>query len=584
MIEEHQQQMTQYLVAFIEELVGNGVEEVVISPGSRSTPLALLLAHHPGVKTYINVDERSAAFFALGIAKAKNKPVAILCSSGTAGANYYPAVIEARYARVPLIVMTADRPHELREVGAPQAINQIDLYGKHVKWSVDMALPESIPSMLQYARSSAVKGVTISTGHPQGPVHFNFPFREPLVPDINKVEFINGKRGKRFFHGDRQLSPLLKDELVQEIMNSERGLIVCGPGLSEDAVLPIVEFAEYHGLPIVADPLSFMRSGHHSKENIIDSYDTFIRIDELKESLHPDLVIRFGAMPVSKALMLFLKSLPDTPTWIVSKGEEWQDPTALGTDYIQCEESLFCRSLMEQPTQKNSEWLNHWMDVNDHAKDLLVQGHESWDEGVAVHQLIQHLPDNSTLFSSNSMPIRDLDTYFFTNNRSLRIFANRGANGIDGVVSTALGMSTKSQPMYLLIGDLAFYHDLNGLLTARKYQLNMTIVVMNNNGGGIFSYLPQAGDKKHFEDLFGTPMDLEFAHAAKLYGASYFHVASEHEFIPALQESEQHKGITIIEVMTNREENVANHRKLWNFVSREMTKVMKGENLDSSSE
>ncbi|PFG04972.1 2-succinyl-5-enolpyruvyl-6-hydroxy-3-cyclohexene-1-carboxylic-acid synthase [Bacillus sp. es.034] len=584
MIEEHQKKLTDYLVAFIEELVGNGVDEVVISPGSRSTPLALLFAHHPGVKTYINVDERSAAFFALGIAKAKKKPVAMLCSSGTAGANYYPAVIEARYSRVPLIVLTADRPHELREVGAPQAIDQIDLYGKHVKWSIDMALPESIPSMLQYARSSAVRGIALSTGYPEGPVHYNFPFREPLIPDLQKVEFSSGRPSKRVIHGERQLSPDFKHELQETLVNSKRGLIVCGPGLGEEAVPAIVQFAEEYALPIVADPLSFVRSGNHSKDHIMDCYDTFLRIEELKESLHPDLIIRFGAMPVSKALMLYLKGLPDIPAWIVSKGEEWQDPTARGTDFIHCREKLFCQSFTDQSGQRNIEWLEKWKRFNKETKGLLVKGHQSWDEGMAVHQLIQHLPEGSTLFSSNSMPIRDLDTYFFTNDRSQKIFANRGANGIDGVVSTALGMSTVSQPMYLLIGDLAFFHDLNGLLTARKYQLNMTIVVMNNNGGGIFSYLPQAGDQTHFEDLFGTPMDLEFAHAAKLYEAHYFHVGTQEEFIPALQEAEQSKGIKIIEVVTNREENVANHRKLWNFVSREMTKNLKGENLDSSSE
>ncbi|MCR8850265.1 2-succinyl-5-enolpyruvyl-6-hydroxy-3-cyclohexene-1-carboxylic-acid synthase [Rossellomorea sp. SC111] len=583
MNDEHQKKLTDYLAAFIEELVGNGVDEVVISPGSRSTPLALLFAHHPGVKTYINVDERSAAFFALGIAKAKKKPVAILCSSGTAGANYYPSVIEARYARVPLIVLTADRPHELREVGAPQAIDQIDLYGKHVKWSIDMALPESIPSMLQYARSSAVRGVALSTGNPEGPVHYNFPFREPLIPDLQKVEFTIGKTGKRVLQGDRQLSPDIKYELQETLLKSERALIVCGPGLSEEAVPSIVRFAEEYALPIVADPLSFVRSGKHSKDTIIDCYDTFLRIDELKESLQPDLIIRFGAMPVSKALMLFLKGLPDIPAWVVSKGEEWQDPTARGTDFIHCGENLFCQSFMEQSGQRNMDWLIEWKRVNKETKDLLVKGHQSWDEGMAVHQLIQHLPEGATLFSSNSMPIRDLDTYFFTNDRSQRIFANRGANGIDGVVSTALGMSTVSHPMYLLIGDLAFFHDLNGLLTARKYQLDMTIVVMNNNGGGIFSYLPQAGDQTHFEDLFGTPMDLEFAHAAKLYGAHYFHVGTQEEFIPALQEAEQSKGIKIIEIVTNREENVANHRKLWNFVSREMTQNLKGEDRDSSS-
>lgn len=226
--------------------------------------------------------------------------------------------------------------------------------------------------------------------------------------------------------------------------------------------------------------------------------------------------------------------------------------------------------------------MRKWKDVNIGTKELLLQGHREWDEGQAVHQLLQHLPEKAALFVSNSMPIRDVDTFFFTNDLSQSIYANRGANGIDGVVSTALGMSVKHDPMYLLIGDLAFFHDLNGLLTARKYQLNMTIIVMNNNGGGIFSYLPQAKEPDHFEDLFGTPMDLEFAHAAKLYGAGFIQVTAEEEFLPALEEADQRRGINIIEVMTNREINVANHRKLWNFVSREMTTRENGDQFDSS--
>ncbi|MFC7787065.1 2-succinyl-5-enolpyruvyl-6-hydroxy-3-cyclohexene-1-carboxylic-acid synthase [Rossellomorea sp. GCM10028870] len=579
MIDEHQQHLTHYLAAFIEELVGNGVDEVVISPGSRSTPLALLFAHHPEVKTYINVDERSAAFFALGVAKAKKKPVAILCTSGTAAANYYPAIIEARYAKVPLIVLTADRPHELREVGAPQAIDQLDLYGKHVKWTVDMALPENSPSMLEYARSSASRGIGLSLAEPRGPVHFNFPFREPLIPDLKGVSYSTGSQMKRVLHGERSLSHSISQELQGILRNKERGLIVCGPGLNSDSIDSIVAFSEKLGFPIAADPLSQMRSGSHSKAHIIDTYDTFLKIDEVKKSLHPEIVIRFGAMPVSKPLMLFLKGLSEMPYWIVSPGEEWQDPIAKGTEYIYCDESQFCQSMINEESRVFSKkWINHWKNVNHSTKELLLKGHLSWDEGMAVSELIQHLPEKSNVFVSNSMPIRDIDTFFFSNDRSIGIYANRGANGIDGVVSTSLGMSTSSESMYLLIGDLAFFHDLNGLLVGKKYKLNLTVVVLNNNGGGIFSYLPQAGEGEYFEELFGTPMDLDFSHAAKLYEAGYFRVESEEEFAFAVEEAKHKNGLKIIEVMTNREENVANHRNLWNFVSREMVKKCKGEN------
>ncbi|NMH67217.1 2-succinyl-5-enolpyruvyl-6-hydroxy-3-cyclohexene-1-carboxylic-acid synthase [Bacillus sp. RO3] len=579
MNDEHQQQFTQYLAAFIEELVGNGVDEVVISPGSRSTPLALLFAHHPEVKTYINVDERSAAFFALGIAKAKQKPVALLCSSGTAGANYYPAIIEARYGKVPLIVLTADRPHELREVGAPQAIHQIDLYGKHVKWATDMALPENTPSMIGYARSSASRGVGHAIGEPKGPVHFNFPFREPLIPDLKAVTYSSDTGVKRVLHGERSLSSDITQELKEILSNKEKGLIICGPGVKRESMNSIVSFSEQYGFPIIADPLSQMRSGTHKKEQIIDTYDTFLKSAEVKETLHPDIVIRFGAMPVSKSLMLFLKGLSDVPYWIVSPGEEWQDPIAKGTEIIYCDEGLFCNGLTPSRRVMSEGWNHHWKNVNHSTKELLLKGHQSWDEGMAVSQFIDFLPEKANVFVSNSMPIRDIDTFFFRNDRSVGIYANRGANGIDGVVSTALGMSTYLDSMYLLIGDLAFYHDLNGLLAGRKYNLNMTVVVLNNNGGGIFSYLPQADEGEHFEDLFGTPMDLDFSNAAKLYNAGYFKVEKEEDFGSALMEANHINGLKIIEVLTNREENVTNHRKLWNFVSREMTKKIEGENL-----
>jgi 2-succinyl-5-enolpyruvyl-6-hydroxy-3-cyclohexene-1-carboxylate synthase len=578
-MDEHQQRLTSYLAAFIDELVGNGVDEVVISPGSRSTPLALLFTHHPGVKTYINVDERSAAFFGLGIAKAKKKPVAILCTSGTAAANYYPAVIEARYAKVPLIVLTADRPHELREVGAPQAINQLDLYGKHVKWSVDMALPESSPDILQYAKASAARGAGLSLSAPAGPVHFNFPIREPLIPSLDEDLFSNTRREKRVAGGVRGLSSEMRDDLIRILKEKQKGLIICGPGLDAAAIDSITDFAEHHGFPIVADPLSQVRSGGHSKVNVIETYDAFLKIEEVKKVFRPEMIIRFGGMPVSKPLTLFLKGLSDLPYWVVSSGEEWQDPIARATDFIYCDERLFCMDLKTGSENNESGWLQQWKSINDVSRSILQTGDQPWNEGKAVKQLIEQLPDGSSIFASNSMPIRDIDTFFFNREGSVSVHANRGANGIDGVVSTALGMSTGNTPMYLLIGDLAFFHDLNGLLIAKKYNLDMTIVVMNNNGGGIFSFLPQASDGTYFEELFGTPMDLDFSSAAAFYGAHYSLVKEESEFSEALKHARGHKGIRIIEVLTNREENVAIHRKLWNFVSQEIVGKLTGNTL-----
>ncbi|MFL8939198.1 2-succinyl-5-enolpyruvyl-6-hydroxy-3-cyclohexene-1-carboxylic-acid synthase [Rossellomorea oryzaecorticis] len=575
-MDEHQHRLTSYLAAYIDELVGNGVDEVVISPGSRSTPLALLFTHHPGVKTYINVDERSAAFFGLGIAKAKQKPVAILCTSGTAAANYYPAVIEARYAKVPLIVLTADRPHELREVGAPQAINQLDLYGKHVKWSVDMALPESSPGILKYAKSSAARGVSMALSAPAGPVHFNFPIREPLIPALDESTFTPGRRDKRVKNGVRGLTTEMRDDLLRILREKQHGLIVCGPGVDSSAIDSIMAFSEQYGFPVAADPLSGVRSGLHSKGNVIETYDAFLKTKEVLADLQPDIIIRFGSMPVSKPLTLFLKGLPDLPYWVVSSGEEWQDPTAMATEFIYSDEGSFCHDLMAGAEVKDSGWLQKWKKANAISRSILQADDQPWNEGKAVKQLVEQLPEGASIFASNSMPIRDIDTFFFNNDKKISVHANRGANGIDGVVSTALGMSTGHTPLYLLIGDLAFFHDLNGLLVAKKYGLDMTIVVMNNNGGGIFSFLPQASDGTYFEELFGTPMDLDFSSAAAFYGADYQLVKEEIDLASALSLAREKKGIKIIEILTNREENVAIHRNLWNFVSQEIVSELKG--------
>ncbi|WP_430489320.1 2-succinyl-5-enolpyruvyl-6-hydroxy-3-cyclohexene-1-carboxylic-acid synthase [Rossellomorea marisflavi] len=564
---EHQQHLTDYLAAFIDELSSNGVDEAVISPGSRSTPLALLLTHHPRINTYVNVDERSAAFFALGIAKAKRKPVILVCTSGTAAANYYPAVIEARYAKVPLLVLTADRPHELREVGAPQAIDQLDLYGKHVKWAVDMALPESGQEILRYARSAAVRGLGMSIGEPNGPVHFNFPLREPLIPDLREDLFQEGT-AKRVYQGERTLAPDQADELEKILSERSRGIIICGPGMSPDGIQAVADFGRAKGFPILADPLSNMRSGKHGTDGIIDAYDTFLKAGAVGEDLKPDLIIRFGAMAVSKPLMLFLKGLEEVPQFVITRGEEWQDPTGRGTHYVYAHERHFCHRFAGESGTR--DWMEKWISLNERTKNLMQDVIGEWDEGKAVKCLLETIPEQSSVFVSNSMPIRDVDTFFFSNDRSISIHANRGANGIDGVVSTALGMSTQSPSTYLLIGDLAFFHDMNGLLAGRKYGLDLTVIVMNNNGGGIFSYLPQANEGAYFEELFGTPMDLEFSHVAAMYGADYSLVKTESDFLQALRQAEGMKGLKIIEVLADRQKNVENHRKMWEFVSREI--------------
>lgn len=572
--------MTYYLAAFVDELVKSGLENVVISPGSRSTPIALLMAEHPDLKVTVLIDERSAAFYALGLAKTSNKPVAILCTSGTAATNYYPAIVEAYQSRLPLIVLTADRPHELRDVGAPQAIDQLKMYGNYVKWFVEMSLPQSTSGMVRYARTMAARAVGTSLSAPGGPVHLNFPLREPLIPDLEAEDLWtkykeNNDSVVEVNVGNYSISESRATEFAQLLKERKKGVIVCGEMPQSktiaftEAVIKLSEALQY---PIFADPLSGLRTGTHSKNTIMEGYDAFLRPDEVKEKLQPEVIIRFGAMPVSKFLMQYISKSNNAIQIVVDGDGGWRDPTLQANYMVHGEETHFCEELANQlKPSGNNEWVDFIKSLNDKTKTVLSGSKEdSMFEGRIMTELQSLLPDNSALFVGNSMPIRDVDTFLHSNDKKLTVLANRGANGIDGVVSTALAASTFYENLVLVIGDLSFYHDMNGLLAAKLQKLNVTIVLINNNGGGIFSFLPQSKVEKHFEALFGTPTHMDYEHAVKLYDGKYTLAPNWHEFRSAVVNSLKTDGLKVIEVPTNREENEVLHRKLWNNVSQEM--------------
>ncbi|QNU03039.1 2-succinyl-5-enolpyruvyl-6-hydroxy-3-cyclohexene-1-carboxylic-acid synthase [Peribacillus butanolivorans] len=575
--------LTAYAASFVDELAQNKMKHVVVSPGSRSTPLALLLVEHPDIEVHINVDERSAAFFALGLAKALKEPVGLLCTSGTAAANFYPAVIEAYYSRVPLIVLTADRPHELRDVGAPQAIDQIHLYGRQVKWFVEMALPESTDEMMQYARTIGARAVSTAATEPAGPVHLNFPLREPLIPNLEQAkEYRQNKMTPAVMieNGALSLSDSHIEALAATLSQAKQGMIVCGELRHPKMKEAIVALAEKLAFPILADPLSQLRSGKHDKDGIIDTYDTFLRDEVAKEAFRPDVVLRFGSMPVSKPLLLFMKKQKQAITLVIDGGAGWREPAGLATNMIYCEEKDFCQRVCEKiPKATEKNWLGLWKTVNGATKNALssIRDEVELSEGKLFSLLQDIMPIESTLFVGNSMPIRDLDTFFLSNEKGIKTFANRGANGIDGVVSTALGVSTVSENTVLAIGDLSFFHDMNGLLAAKLQKQNITILLINNDGGGIFSFLPQANDREHFETLFGTPHGLDFSHTAQLYGGKYSKVQNWDELKQVFTESFEIQGLKIIEVPTERESNLQKHRNLWNFVSQEIKVVLNRE-------
>lgn len=578
----HQESLTAYTAAFVAELVQTGITEVVVSPGSRSTPMAMVMAEHPDLKLHIHVDERSAAFFALGIAKILKKPVAILCTSGTAAANYYPAIVEAHYSRVPLIVLTADRPHELRDVGAPQAIDQNRLYGHHVKWFAEMALPENTVEMLRYVRTVCARAAAVATQAPAGPVHLNFPFREPLIPKMDEELFQVTERPNRYVNiqmGELAIDEESFKEIADNVQKYKNGIIICGQMDDERFTPAVISLAKHLNFPILADPLSQLRSGDHSKELIIETYDTFLRNEDAKQFLKPDIVIRFGAMPISKALMIFLKENHASTQYVVDGGAGWRDPAFLSTNMVYCNETKFCEELISFVSDRSEKsYQDKWIRINSLTKENLspLRDTKELNESRLFYQLADMLPEGATLFVGNSMPIRDLDSFFHSNQKSIRIMANRGANGIDGTVSTALGAALYTKSLYLILGDLTFFHDLNGLLAAKLYDIPIHIIVINNNGGGIFSFLPQSEHPKNFELLFGTPLNLDFELAVRMYNGSLTHISDWDHFSTLMESAPMNKGLQVWEISTSRDRNLREHREIWKLVSREISNFVKG--------
>lgn len=575
-----------YVRALVDELARAGVKHVCLCPGSRSTPLAMTFAGHAGIKMWMHLDERSCAFFALGLAKASHGPVVLVCTSGTAAANFFPAVAEAYQARIPLLVLTADRPPELRETGAPQTIDQLKLYGGYAKWFADLALPEANLEMLRYARTMACRAVAKAAQAPAGVVHFNMPFREPLVPLPVELEITGAEREAFFGRADGRpfitISPakLQPDDatlavLADQLARTERGLIIAG--MQNDCAFPVAvtRLADALNFPILADPLSQVRCGRHDRSNVIDAYDAFLRDAKVVAQLSPEIVLRFGAIPTSKPVMQYLSQHCSARLVLVDDCG-WQEPAHIASEMIRSDPTWFCEALTHHVKPRaHRVWLDLWRETNAKTKRAMANQVESYPgmfEGRVFSELAEWLPDGATCFLSSSMPVRDADTFFASSRRNIRFLSNRGANGIDGVVSTALGAGAGiAGPVVLVIGDLALYHDMNGLLAAKLHQLSATIVLVNNDGGGIFSFLPQAAYPAQFEALFGTPHGLDFQHTANLYGATFHDAQDWTTFRDAIRESVTSNGLDVIQVRTNRDSNVTMHRAVWQAVSQELS-------------
>ena len=565
--------------AFVDELARSGVQHACISPGSRSTPLVMSLAQESRIKTWIHLDERSAAYFALGIARALGKTVVILTTSGTAAANLFPAIVEAHYSHAPVLVLTADRPPEQWEWGANQTIDQTRMYGSHAKWSVNIPSPEVTPDLLRYARAMACRAVSTTIQPPAGAVHINFPFREPLVPEHvpsdlperglpQSEDAWEGRKQERAYTqiqiGRSSLNREQAAQITAKLQKLRRGIIICGP--QNDPVLPsqLTTLASQLGFPTLADPLSQMRCGTHDRRLIIDCYETFLNSEKLVTALEPEVILRFGATPTSKALLNYLKH-HHRAYQIVIQETDWPDPLHLTTNMVQANPSQVVTDLTTGVLMTpDKDWVERWLTVAATTRASITQQLANVNEmfeGKIFAELASLFPSRGVLFAGNSMPVRYLDSFYPSTSQQIRFLANRGASGIDGVVSTALGASAVLQaPTFLVLGDLSFYHDMNGLFAAKQYQLKATIIVANNNGGGIFSFLPQREYPQTFEKYFGTPHDLTFEPAARQYGLTYYKITSWHDFRTHIAKSIDSSRTTILEVPGDRERNVEFHR------------------------
>jgi 2-succinyl-5-enolpyruvyl-6-hydroxy-3-cyclohexene-1-carboxylate synthase len=540
---------------FVEELAQQGLSAVCLAPGSRSTPLALAFAANPSIRVYRHLDERSAAFFALGMALALGRPVALVCTSGTAAANFHPAIIEAYYSRVPLLVLTADRPAELRHSGANQTIDQVKMYGDHVRWAVDAPTPQADPPavVLRHMRTLAARAYATANGIVKGPVHINFPFRKPLEPDASAngempapvMSTVSPLPYTAMARGVLQPREEQIDAAAKLIAAHPNGLILCGPDHpSSSFATAVAALALRGGYPILADTLSNLRHGPHVRQGLVTGgYHAWL--GHLKdEHPRPDVVLRFGAVPTSSVLAAYLSEVSPAHHWHIREDGEWADDLHHTHTFLQCDPTLFCEQVAERLAGHHIPEPSTW------AAPILRLESETWSalekslgkapffDGAAVSQLLSRLPDDTVLFAGNSLPVRHVDMYDRPSDQRLMIYGNRGASGIDGNVSTALGLAAAlNKRVVALLGDITFYHDMNGLLAVRQHQLKRVVfVVINNDGGGIFRRLPIAGHEPPFIDLFLTPHGLTFEHTAAMYGLQYCPVECMDAFDTVLNE------------------------------------------------
>jgi 2-succinyl-5-enolpyruvyl-6-hydroxy-3-cyclohexene-1-carboxylate synthase len=556
------------LRAFVDELARCGLAGACTSPGSRSTPLVLTLARQPGLECWSHVDERVAGFFALGVAKQTGRPAAVACTSGTAAAHYLPAVIEAREARVPLIVLTADRPPELREVGAGQTIDQLKLYGSAAKWFFEVGTHAATPERLRWIRQLAVRAYETAVGDRPGPVHLNFPLREPLVLD-EPLPPTGDPPPRR----SRRAAPPVAIDLDPGL----RAVIVAGRHERDDGLgEALAAAAAMLSVPLLADPLSGGRRGPAA----IAHYDALLRDPAFAATHHPDTIVRIGDLPTSKPLRQWLAGL-DARQVAFDPESAWQDPAGVVSEVLDADPAAWARAIAADPAgaatgnpappvagaaqdaaappAAGTLWLDAWRSADAAAAAAIETVLADGLSEPAVARALAALPPDVTVFTASSMPVRDVETFWPALDAPPRVLAHRGANGIDGTLAAAFGAAATGARVVAHLGDVALAHDIGALLTSKRLEIPLTIVLVDNCGGGIFDFLPVATQRDAYEEHIATPTGLEAERIAALFDLTYERV----DDLEAIREAPR----TLLHVRTDRAENVALHRRVWDEVS-----------------
>lgn len=550
----------------VETLHRLGLREAVISPGSRSTPLTMALARHPGIEAIPVLDERSAAFFALGLARQHHRPVALLCTSGTAGANYFPAIIEAQESGVPLLVITADRPPEMRECRSGQTIDQQKLFGSHVNFYHEFSVPQATLPLLRYLRQATAHAWERTQWPCSGPVHLNAPFRDPLPPvEDGSTGALREKLDERKFFAALKPPAGCEPALTRGVRLGGRGIIVAGQVRPLDPVSyakAVDKISRQLGWPVLADALSPLRHHAHLVRNLVTTYDFIARSAALTGQLRPERVLCLHDWPTSKALRQWLGADDMEVTFV---GAHPQNPDALHgrSRLLRCHVEALARVV--QGGAKSPGWLAEWLKTDRRMTRQIGRALAAADElfeGQVSALLSRLLPKGTPVFVANSMPVRDLEYFCPANRRELEVHCNRGANGIDGTLSTALGLAHGNRPSVLLTGDLALLHDTNGFLSAPRFRGSLTIVLINNHGGGIFGHLPVARFEPPFEEFFATPQQADFKRLGAAYGVGHVRVRDQAHLAKLLGKLPRN-GVRVLEVRTDRQRDAATRQNIF---------------------